>query len=421
VSNALGIAAVTAVLKDILNNRAIDASVGNVTVTTKPPDKLKTDAHEETQLNLFLYQVTPNQGWRNVGQPSVASDGANRLTNPPLALDLHYLLSAYSDEEFKAEVLLGYGMQALHETPVLTREMVRNHFTADPTGLTGGGLPPPLDKLAAGELADQVELVKITPQALSTEEISKLWTAFGASYRPTAGYQATVVLIEGRRPTKSALPVRNRRLYALTIREPRIDAVESNAGPDAFVVPASKLVVRGRRLVGEVTEVLVSGQVATIDSMTPEEIVADQPAGLRAGVQAVQVAHRVLMGDPPPGTPHRGFESNVAAFVLHPTFGGLTSLTPVPAGATPYTGTATVTVTPQVGRAQRVVLLLNSRVTSPAQSYAFVADPRASDAAPIKVLLQDVVRGDYFVRVQVDGAESPVNLDWATSTTKTTI
>lgn len=419
-SNALGIAAVTAVLKDILNNRAIDASVGNVAVTTRPPDKLKTDTHEETQLNLFLYQVTPNQGWRNVGQPSVAADGANRLSNPPLALDLHYLLSAYSDEEFKAEVLLGYGMQALHETPVLTREMVRNHFTADPTSLTGGGLPPPLDKLAAAELADQVELVKITPQSLSTEEISKLWTAFGAHYRPTAGYQATVVLIEGRRPTRSALPVKERRLYALTIREPRIDAVESDAGPDAFIVPTSKLVIRGSGLVGEVTEVLVSGQVGTMQSLTPEQIVVAQPAGLRAGVQGVQVAHRVLMGNPPPGTPHRGFESNVAAYVLHPTFSGL-SLNPGPAGVTPYKGTATVTVASGVGRAQRIILLLNSRLTSPVHSYAFVADPRTSDAAPIKVPLQDVERGDYFVRVQVDGAESPINLDWATSTTKTTI
>jgi hypothetical protein len=420
VSNALGIAAVTAVLKDILNNRAIDASVGNVTVTTKPPDKLKTDTHEETQLNLFLYQVTPNQGWRNVGQPSVTSDGTNRQSNPPLALDLHYLLSAYSDEEFKAEVLLGYGMQALHETPVLTREMVREHFTVDPTSLTGGGLPPPLDKLAAGELADQVELVKITPQPLSTEEISKLWTAFGAHYRPTTGYLATVVLIEGRRPTRSALPVKDRRLYALTIREPRIDTVESDAGADASIVSTSKLVVRGRRLVGDVTEVLVDGRVAAIQSLTPEEIVVAQPAGLRAGVHGVQIAHRVLMGDPPPGTPHRGFESNVAAYVLHPAFGGLT-LSPAPAGATPYTGTATVTVTPGVGRAQRIFLLLNSRVTSPAHSYAFVADARTSDAAPIKVPLKDVERGDYFVRVQVDGAESPVDLDWATSTTKATI
>lgn len=419
-SNALGIAAVTAVLKDILNNRAIDASVGNVIVTAKPPDKIKTDAHEETQLNLFLYQVTPNQGWRNVGQPSVGSDGGSRTSNPPLALDLHYMLSAYSDEEFKAEVLLGYAMQALHETPVLTREMVRNHFTVDPSGLTGAGLPPPLNSVSAGELADQVELVKITPQVLSSEEISKLWTAFGAHYRPTAGYQATVVLIEGRRPTKAALPVKDRRLYALTIREPRIDAVESDEGPGVPIVPTSKLVITGRRLVGQTTEVLVSGQVATIESATEERIVADQPAGLRAGVQAVQVAHRVLMGDPPPGKPHRAFESNVAAFVLHPTFGGLT-LSPAPSGVPPYAGVATVTVTPDVGRAQRILLLLNSRTTSPAQSYSFVADPRANDAAPIKVRVENVVRGDYFVRVQIDGAESSVELDWPTSTTKVTI
>jgi hypothetical protein len=420
-SNALGIAAVTAVLKDILNNRAIDASVGTVTVTTKPPDKIKTDAHEETQLNLFLYQVTPNQGWRSVGQPSTGSDGASRLSNPPLALDLHYLLSAYSDEEFKAEVLLGYAMQALHETPVLTREMVRNHFTVDPTGLTGAGLPSPLDSLAAGELADQVELVKITPQALSSEEISKLWTAFGAHYRPTAGYQATVVLIEGRRPTKAALPVRDRRLYALTIREPRIDAVESNVGPAVPIVATSKLVLRGSRLVGELlTEVLVSGAVATIESASEERIVAALPAGLRSGVQAVQVTHRVVMGDPPPGTPHRGFESNVAAFVLHPLWGGLTS-SPAPSGAAPYTGVATVVVTPGVARAQRIVLLLNSRSTAPAHAYAFIASPRTSDAAPIEVPVQDVVRGDYYVRVQVDGAESAVDLDWATSATKVTI
>jgi hypothetical protein len=134
------------------------------------------------------------------------------------------------------------------------------------------------------------------------------------------------------------------------------------------------------------------------------------------------VKHRVLMGEPPPGTPHRGFESNVAAFVLHPAFGGLDHLAPVPGGgATPYTGTATIAVTPQVGRSQRVLLLLNSRTTAPAHSYAFVASPRTSDVAPVEVPLDDVERGDYFARVQVDGAESPVELDWATSTTKLTI
>jgi hypothetical protein len=216
------------------------------------------------------------------------------------------------------------------------------------------------------------------------------------------------------------LPVKDRRLYALTMREPRIDAVENSVDANAPIVVGTKLAIVGRQLVGQATEVLVSAQLATIESVTPERIVADQPVGLRAGVQAVQVAHKIPMGDPPPGPLHRGFESNVAAFVLQPTFGGLT-FNPAPAGVAPYTGAATVTVTPAVGRSQRILLLLNSRTTTPVHSYAFVADPRASDAAPIVVQLTNVVRGDYFVRVQVDGAESPVQLDWATSTTKVTI
>jgi hypothetical protein len=361
--------------------------------------------------------VTPNPGWRNVGQPSVSSDGASLLTNPPLALDLHYLLSAYSDEEFKAEVLLGYAMQTLHENPVLTREIVRKHFQVDPLGVTGSGLPPPLDSLSAGELGDQVELVKISPVAMSSEEISKLWTAFGAHYRPTAAYLATVVLIEGRRPTRDALPVKDRRLYALTLREPRIDAVE-NDGADPFVVATSKLVLTGARLFAENLVVVVSGQDTTFDSATNDRIEAVQPAGLYAGVQSVQVNHPVPMGDPP--RPHRGFESNVAAYVLHPTYGGLV-LTPAPAAATPYTGTARVTITPDVGRAQRVLLLLNSHSLTPPQSYAFTAGARQHDTDPVDVPVEDVVRGDYYVRVQVDGAESPVDLEWATTATKVTI
>ena len=51
-----------------------------------------------------------------------ATRRGQRITNPPLALDLHYLLTAYGIAELQAEVLLGYGMQLLHEHPVLGRE-----------------------------------------------------------------------------------------------------------------------------------------------------------------------------------------------------------------------------------------------------------------------------------------------------------
>ncbi|MEZ4613451.1 MAG: DUF4255 domain-containing protein, partial [Caldilineaceae bacterium] len=143
-SNALAIAAVTAVLKDLLNNGLIQhdlsAAVGTVAVTAKPPDLITTGQNEEPQLNLFLYHVTPNAGWRNVGLPSRDAAGA-RVANPPLALDLHYLLMAYGGADFQAEILLGYAMQLLHETPTLDRDAIRTALAPAPP-VTGSILPP---------------------------------------------------------------------------------------------------------------------------------------------------------------------------------------------------------------------------------------------------------------------------------------
>src|SRR4051794_27104830 len=125
-SSALAIASVTAVLKDLLNNGIIDrdlvSALGGVTVTALPPDRIDTSANNrQSQLNLFLYQVTPNAEWRNAKNSSA-----------PLALDLHYLLTAYGASEFHGEILLGYGMQLLHETPILPIEAIRRAL-APPT------------------------------------------------------------------------------------------------------------------------------------------------------------------------------------------------------------------------------------------------------------------------------------------------
>jgi hypothetical protein len=405
VSNALGIAAVSAVLRDLLNNGLVDASVGDVTVSAQAPDRIETE-NGTTQLNLFLYQVTPNQGWRNTGLPSVDGAGTSRLTNPPLALDLHYLLTAYGVADFEAEILLGYAMQVMHENPVLDRQAIRDSLAPQP--VTGGILPPALQTLTAAELADQVEQIKITPEGLSSEEISKLWSAFGTHYRPTAAYRASVVLIEGRRATRPGLPVRERRLFVVPFREPRIDDVQSDEGPREPIVVTSALVVLGQRLRHDPMEVRVSGALAAIADATDTRIEVALPAGLRPGVQGVQVKHLYDFGTP--NEPHQGIDSNVAAFVLHPTFGAL-ALDPAPTGAGPYSGDATVTLSPAAGRAQRVVLLLNRDSAATPIAYAFAAPARASQADPIVVPVVDVERGDYFVRVQVDGADSPLDLD----------
>jgi hypothetical protein len=209
VSSPLAVAAVTAVLRDLLNNGFIDHNItgatgSNVTVTAVPPDTIAIDStNARTQLNVFLHQVTPNAGWRNEGLPSRDGRGI-RLANPPLALDLHYLLTAYGSAELHGEILLGYAMHLLHETPVLDREAIRTALAAGTTE------PPAFQALTASDLAEQLEQIKIVPEMLSTEEMSKLWSALQAHYRPTAAYHLSVVLIEAQRATRRALPVLTR-------------------------------------------------------------------------------------------------------------------------------------------------------------------------------------------------------------------
>lgn len=436
-STALAIASVTAVLRDLLNNGLIDHDVtgvigGNVTVTALPPDRIETTGpNAQSQLNLFLYQVAPNPGWSNVGLPSRDGRG-ERLSNPPLALDLQYLLTAYGTEELHAEILLGYGMQLLHETPVLTRAAIRTSLAPPTSVIGGGGLPPAMAALFTSELAEQVEQIKIIPQSLSTEEVSKLWAAFQVKYRPTAAYQASVVLIESRRATKSALPVRARRIYVMPFRQPIIDQIRSQAQAgdpivaDQPILAGYTLVIVGRQLRGEDTLVNVDGIEVTppAGEVSDTQITIPIPATLPAGVQGVQVIQRTLMGLPP--TPHRGVESNVAAFVLRPRIEALSLDNPQSDAGGLFSATVNVSVKPAVGEAQRVVLLLNelapTLVSPPVTTdsaplaYSFNAPSRTLASPPgptenLTIPITGVRAGTYLARVQVDGAESPLIVD----------
>ena len=99
-SSPLALAATTAVLRNLLDNGMVDAgpAVGAITVTAVAPDLVKVDDPAlGPRLNLFLHRVSPNGWLSNAGLPTRSGDGT-RVTNPPLALDLHYLLTAYASE-----------------------------------------------------------------------------------------------------------------------------------------------------------------------------------------------------------------------------------------------------------------------------------------------------------------------------------
>ncbi|HWY03793.1 MAG TPA: DUF4255 domain-containing protein [Candidatus Acidoferrum sp.] len=262
-SSALAIAGVSAVLQFYLTNLYTGLSAlfgGTVTVSAKAPDILQEAfgaGATENQINLFLHQVTHNQGWRNDRQPSVGADGRTRIANPPLALDLHYLLTAYGSENWQAEALLGFALLMLHENPILTRNDISSAIAKLPINDPTNPLSTPLG--SAG-LADQIELLKITPSILGREEMAWLWTALKADYRPTFPFQVSVVLIEPQNPAISALPVLQRDITVqpnLLSPFPTLTAVLPPNGQPAASL-GDTVTVQGNHLAGAIGVLLIN-------------------------------------------------------------------------------------------------------------------------------------------------------------------
>lgn len=414
-SSALALGAVSAVLRNLLDNGMVEAgpAVGTVKVTAVAPDTIKPDdPNAGPSLNLFLYRVSPNQGWRNEGLPARDAGGA-RLTNPPLALDLHFLVTAYGSSDFHAEILLGYAMSILHERPVLDRAAVRRALSPSPLGASI--LPPAFQALAASDLADQVESLKLTLEPLDTEEMSRLWSAIQAHYRPTAAYAVSVVLIQATKPARAALPVLSRgEVDPVSGREQGV-AVHPDLGPplptvlrvrppsDQVAVLLGELVrLEGAHLNG--TGVAVDFGHPLLD--TPNTItvgVHDEPTWLDVSLPTGAAAHgqwpagvwTVTVRLVPPGqTVER--RTNVAAMVLAPS----PVLAPAPTVTRAGDGRVVVTigVRPQVRPSQHALLALGSDVAN--------AEPHPSATGKLTFRFGVLPDGTLPVRLVVDGAES---------------
>lgn len=427
-STALAIAGVTAVLRDLLDSGFVDNDVSartgqTVTVSVGPPDRVTVGVGAEaTQLNLFMYRVTPNSGWRNELLPAADSAGRQRLSNSPLALDLHYLISAYGNSDFHAEILLGYAMQLLHDFPVITRKAIRRSL-ASKEGETWD-LSATRHSLADTGLEDQAEQLRITPEYLSTEDLSKLWTATQSRLRPTAAYTVSVVLIEAAHATKPTLPVLtvgplvkpdplDRRTWYprgvavqshLRPAGPMLDGVEPGGG-QAVAQLDLPVVLRGSRLAGQdgtPRKVVLRHERFDIETELDAVVVGDDadaalsftlPAGraddLPAGLWSVSV--RVTRaGDAAPR------ESNRLALTLAPQL----VRAPHQVALSPE-GKASLTVgaLPALRPGQRVRLLVGDR------EFAGQAVETTSTTAVFDI--DHVPAGEHLLRLRVDGIESP--------------
>jgi hypothetical protein len=392
-SNFLAIATVTAALNQVIAD-AVTADVTGVEVkvTNVRPggEPVQTPA---TGVNVFLYSVTPNGHLLENDLPTRRGNG-EPIQRPVLALDLHYLLTFYGDDnDYLTQRLLGSVVRTLHAAPTLPRAKLVEVVGSRPA-LDGSDLP------------DTVQAVRFTPVSLSLEELSKLWSfLFQTPYALSAAYRGTAVLIEGTETPRPALPVRARSVVTVPFANPVLERVESDQGPDEPIVGTSTIVLRGRRLRGEVTRVRIGGVEVAPAEVRDREITlaltSVPAANLRAGVQGVSVVHHRLLGIPP--QPHRAEESNSAPLVLRPQVVASSYAAP----------TLSVTVSPTVGRTQRAEMLLNELASPTPKSMSFVSPRRTADATTITFDAPGIDAATYLVRARVDGAESPLVADAA--------
>lgn len=400
-SNALAIAAVTATLQSILTDKVTDDlppgaladyNLGNTTVTTKSLDKAR-DSNETVlnQINLFLYQTTPNTAMSNMDMPAHVKPG--ETGQPPAALDLHYIVTAYggNDNDTAAHILLGQVTRIFHDNAMLSRSEIQ------------GALP-------GNDLHEQVERVRITAQPLSLEEVSKLWAAFQTNYRISAAYRVSVVLIESKRPAKTPLPVLTRGpadegVVVQPDLTPPYPAIEEVVLPPHqwSARLGDALTLTGHHLDGAAVEVCFTHPRLTESIVLPPE----------PGPTAAQVKVKIPDVADDPDAPAKwpsGFytvavvvtegEARVTNELSFALASRIESISPTTA-----TGDFQLTVTcrPQVRLEQRVVLLFGS---SEIPADPFSEPGTSSDATTLTFQIQDAAPGKYYIRLRVDGVDS---------------
>ncbi|HYE29052.1 MAG TPA: DUF4255 domain-containing protein [Allosphingosinicella sp.] len=424
-SNALAIASVTRLLKDLLNDAMVNADItgsvgGDVTVTALPPDRAidQLSEQEPSQLNLYLHRITSNSSLSNSDLPT--RDARYGLVHRPrLALDLHYLLTAYTNQELHGEILLGYAMETLHETPVLPREMIRAALEGN---VNGSILPPAFKNTDPARLADQLELIRITPEPLSMDDMSKLWTALQTNYRTTVAYRVSVVLIEREMPKRTPLPVLSRGPRDLaTGRDagvavhpdllpatPMLASVEPDGGRPAMRL-GMPLTLRGHRLdAGDVRVRFVAPETGAVLELAP----AAAPAPDRIDL--------VLPGGPPlsAASPLAGTGADPGAWrigaylvevVLRDADAPERTTNRIPALLAPR---ATPAAAADPG-GTKITVACEPRILE-TQSVAIVAgqserplDPPAAPAASVSAVFADLPAGPGLpVRLRVAGVDS---------------
>lgn len=384
-SSPAALATVTATLQHLLTG-----IVPGATVTTQPPSTARNGGNGP-QINIFLYGIYYNTAFTNTPLPGTARNGEHAC--PPLPLVLKYLITAYglNDDDISGQQLMGQAMSLLHDHPLLGR--------ADIEGITPDS-----------NLHRQIERIRITPDALSLDDMSKLWSSFqSAEYRLSMGYEISVVLIESSRPSRTPLPVLKRGMHD---RGPSVQAGLAAFTPDfptlthiklpneqASAMLGDTLTLSGYYLDGDKVTVRFAHPelpdpilVTVLDGGTTHQLsmqIPDNPADWLVGLYSVEVIINKA------GEPDR--ITNVRPLLLGPRIITITPENPI---ARDGSGGATLilTASPQVRIDQRASLLLGDREV--------LAEKRANQSDSLTFIVKDAPVGSRHIRLRVDGIDS---------------
>jgi hypothetical protein len=386
VSSPAALATVTATLQHLLSDVTTD-------VTTMPPSTAR-NAGSGEQINIFLYATHYNPAFSNAPMPGETRSGEH--AHPPLPLVLKYLITAYgaNDDDISGQQLMGQAMSILHDHPLLGR--------SDIEGITPDS-----------NLHHQIERIRITPDPLSLDDLSKLWTSFqSAEYRLSTGYEVSVVLIESTRPTRTPLPVLTRGA--------------DDQGPEVFAGPPPSL--SGLRYPNQ-KPAAESGDVVTLlgEHLTSDDASVrfqhpnlNDPIDIQPEVNQTATEMEVRLpaqADDPelgfkwpagfyslsllklrPGAPFRA--SNSVSMPLSPT---IESIDPTNAAAGDVV--LAIECLPQIKEEQQVGLLFGDRTLMP-DSVVTPADPTARTTLTFTVKDAVAKAAPYVLRLRVDGVDS---------------
>jgi hypothetical protein len=390
VSNWESIAAVTATLQSILLHEVPVGTTdfSDLSVSILPLDKARA-TNTNNQLNLFLYLMVRNAAFSNNDMPGRTLQGD--VTNPPLPLNLYYLVTAFGQEDDAAKPfgheLLGKAMSVLFDHPVLSAADISN---ATQTLLPGS------------DLANQVERIRITFHPLTMKELAELWTGFSMQYRLSAAYEVDVVLIESTRSGRSGLPVLMRgpgdqgpvaqsnllppvpTLTGITLPNSQTSARQND------VITLTGLNLNGSNISVQFSNPLLPAPVpvlpmgaVTATALTLQ--IPTLPTTFAPGFYTVSVSVQ---------RPGENFlrTTNAVSLALAPTV----TLSPAsaPAGTVDYTAT----VSPEVLAAQSVSLLLGSTEYAPG--------PRPMQTGTLTFAATGLTPGTLWFRLRVDGVDS---------------